>query len=225
MRLPLALILAASLASPALAADRSFPVGAFEKLILSGSPDVDVRVGPAASVVATGDAADLDRLDIRVEGDTLVIGTKRGSWSWSSRKGVRIAVTTPKISGAVISGSGDMAIDRVKGPFSGRISGAGDMRLPSLDTSTLALAISGSGTMLAGGSCGSGEIRISGSGDIDATRLTCTSLQVAITGSGNVNARATGTANLKVTGSGNIALAGGARCTTSSTGSGTIRCS
>jgi hypothetical protein len=226
MQRPFAILLTTLIAaSPALAAERRFPVTGFEKVVLSGSPDVDVRVGPAPSVVATGEAADLDRLDIKVENGALVIGTKPGSWSWSSRKGVYIAVTTPAISAATISGSGDMKVDRVKGgPFAGRVSGSGDLTLPALSVTTLSLSISGSGTVTAAGTCSSGEIRVTGSGDVDAAGLTCGTLTAAVTGSGDVEARVTQTADLRVTGSGNITTAGGARCTTSTTGSGTIRC-
>ncbi len=226
MRTIAAAIAAATLAAnPAAAADRSFPVTGFTSIVSEGAADVDVRTGVAPSLVATGDAQDLERLDIRVEDNVLRIGTKRGMGGWSyGRKGVRIAVTTPSLAGAVISGSGDMSVDRVRGPFSGRISGSGDMTLPSLQAGTLALAISGSGTMQAAGSCTTGSIKVSGSGNVDAASLECGTLEVAVTGSGNVSANATKTAALSVTGSGNIRVAGGARCTTATTGSGTIRC-
>ena len=46
---------------------RSFDVGAFERISLAGSQNVVVRVGPAPSVRAEGDADALERLDIGVE--------------------------------------------------------------------------------------------------------------------------------------------------------------
>lgn len=209
---------------PAFAAERSFPVGDFTEIVLSGSPDVEVRTGVAPSVVAVGEPADLDRMDIRVEGTRLVIGTKPGNWNWSSRKGVAVRVGARTVRAAVISGSGDMSVDRVKGDFRGRISGSGGFSLPSIDSDVLELALSGSGDMVAAGRCGDGTFSISGSGDINATGLTCRTLQASVTGSGDIDARATDTANLRVTGSGDIAVTGGARCTSKSTGSGTTSC-
>ena len=226
MRINLAFSLAILLsATSAYAAERSFPVSAFERIDLEGSADVDVRTGLAASVLASGDEEQLERLDIRVEDGLLRIGQKRGSWGWDRGRGkVRIAVTTGALSSATLSGSGNISVDRLSGAFSARLSGAGDMALPKVEASTLALAISGSGTMKAAGSCAEATVRVSGSGNIDAAALQCRAIRVAVTGSGNVNAQATGTADLAITGSGNIEVAGGARCTTRTTGTGTTRC-
>jgi hypothetical protein len=163
MRPSLALALLLSAAAPALAAERSFPVGSFDRIILTGSPDVDVRVGPAPSVVARGEPADLDRLDIRVEKGALLIGTRPNSSNWRTRGGVRIAVSTPSLNAATINGSGDMAVDRLAGgPFTGRIAGSGDMRLPNLDATRLSLVVSGSGSFSVAGACESADIQVSG---------------------------------------------------------------
>jgi hypothetical protein len=213
-----------SFAAPAVAAERSFPVSGFTEIVLAGSPDVTVTTGGLPLVMASGEAADLDRLDIRVDGRRLLIGTRPGRRAMSRKGNVRIRVSTAEVSAAVVSGSGSIRIDRVSGPFSGRISGSGEMSLPAVDSSTLTLAISGSGDMDAAGRCGSGNFSISGSGDIDAAALNCADLTATTTGSGDIEARATGRATLRVTGSGDILVSGGARCTSRSTGSGTTRC-
>ncbi|WP_199553390.1 head GIN domain-containing protein [Sandaracinobacteroides hominis] len=229
MRTSLAGLLAVSViavSAPALAAQRNFPVGNFSEVVLTGSTDVHVKVGGAAAVSATGADADLDRMDIRVEGNRLLIGTKKGSWSWTSRDGVDVYVTVPALTAAIISGSGDMDIDRVSGPFSGRVSGSGDMEVAKVNAPTLNLAISGSGDIgVAAGTCGTGTYATTGSGDIDAGNVRCTTVAATVTGSGDIDGFATGTATLRVTGSGDIEVKGGARCTTSTTGSGTTRCS
>jgi hypothetical protein len=229
LRTSLAIILAtasAITAAPAFAAERNFPVTDFEQIVLAGSTDISVTTGSRASVVAVGADADIDRLDIRVEGNRLLVGTKKGNWTWSTREGVKLRVTVPNLSAATISGSGDMDINRVKGPFSGRVSGSGDMSIAAVDSTTLNLAISGSGEIeAASGRCGAGNFATTGSGDIDAANVRCETLSATVTGSGNVDGQATATATLRVTGSGNVKVTGGARCTTSTTGSGTTRCS
>jgi hypothetical protein len=219
-------ILPVILSVPALAAERSFSVGAFDAVVLSGSPDVMVTTGAGHSVRAQGAEADLDRLDIKVEGGRLIIATKPGSWNWSSREGVTVRVSAPNLSAASISGSGDMQVGPVKGNFAGRISGSGDMQIAAVDAPTLSLSISGSGDMMvSGGRCRAGNLSTTGSGDIDAARVQCETLSVSSTGSGDVAAQASGTANLSTTGSGDIRVTGGARCTTRSTGSGSTSCS
>ncbi len=225
MRTSLAIILAIT-AAPAFAAERNFPVTDFDQIVLAGSTDITVTTGSRASVVAVGADADLDRMDIRVEGNRLLVGTKRGNWNWTTREGVKLRVTVPNLSAATISGSGDMDINRVTGPFSGRVSGSGDLSIASVDAATLNLAISGSGEIeAASGRCGTGSYSTTGSGDIEASKVRCETLTATVTGSGNIDGQATGTAKLRVTGSGNISVIGGARCTTSTTGSGTTRCS
>lgn len=226
MRTSLAIILAFAAATPAFAAERTFPVSSFNQLLLSGSTDVTVTTGNTVSVVGVGADADLDRMDIRVVDDRLVIGTKRGSWSWTTREGVKIRVTVPSLSAATISGSGDVTIDRVKGPFSGRVSGSGDLEIGSVEATTLSLGVSGSGEIdLGTGRCTNGTFSTTGSGDIEAGNVRCQTLSASVTGSGDINGQATETATLRVTGSGNVRVTGGARCTTSTTGSGTTRCS
>lgn len=226
MRLSFLLIPSVLMASPVLAAERNFPVGTFSAVVLSGSPDVVVTTGGRHSVVAQGPDADLDRLDIRVEGDRLIIATRNGSWNWSSREGVTVRVSAPNLSGASISGSGDMQVGPVKGNFEGRISGSGDMQIASVDAPSLALSLSGSGDIsVGGGRCGTGNFATTGSGDIDAGRVRCETLSISSTGSGDVVAQATATATLRTTGSGDIRVTGGARCTTRSTGSGETSCS
>ena len=228
LRTSIAHILAAAsilAAAPALAAERSFPVSDFSEIVLSGSPEVTVTTGGRASVVATGTDSDLDRLDIKVDGKRLLIGTKPGMWNWSSREGVKLRVSVPTLAAAAVTGSGNISVNRVDGPFAGRISGSGEMHLLSVDSPTLSLAISGSGDIEVAGRCGTGSLSVTGSGDIDASRLTCGTLTATTTGSGDIDARATETAALRVTGSGDITVTGGARCTTKTTGSGTTRCS
>ena len=214
------------LATPALAAERSFPVGTFSEVVLSGSMDVVVTTGAAHSVRAEGAEADLDRLDIKVKGNALVLSTKSGSWNWSSREKVTVRVSAPNVSAASISGSGDMQVGPTKGNFSGRISGSGDMTVASVDAPQLGLSISGSGDIsVGGGRCGTGTFSSSGSGDISVGRVRCETVTVTTSGSGDIAAQATGAATLRTSGSGDITVTGGGRCTSRSSGSGTISCS
>ena len=215
-------------AAPAFAAERSFPVGAFDRLALEGPPEVTVTTGRAVSVYATGDDAMLDKLDVRVEGGVLKIGRKRSvmNWDWGSHTRTRFAISVPMLHGVDIAGSGAVTVDRVKAhDFAAAIAGSGSVRVTALDTDTSNFEISGSGTATAAGRCGTGSAKISGSGELKLAALKCASLSGSIAGSGSIDAFATQTATLAIMGSGDITLAGGARCTTSTAGSGKVRCS
>ncbi|MFX7025260.1 DUF2807 domain-containing protein, partial [Acinetobacter baumannii] len=87
-----------------------------------------VRVGPQFAVHAEGPAEVLDRLRIERDGDTLSIGRKSTmGFEWSTRDAT-ITVTMPAIHGASVTGSGDMAVERVTGDsFKGSATGSGNL--------------------------------------------------------------------------------------------------
>jgi len=203
---------------------RSFAVADFTGVSLRGPDDVDVRVGAAFSVRATGPEAELARLRIERVGDTLRVGRQRGV-SWSGGKGVRIAVTMPRMTEAEIAGSGDMTVDRVEGPrFDGSIAGSGDLTVATLQTGEAKLSIAGSGSVKAGGRTDRLGVDIAGSGDVEAGGLTASSATVSVAGSGNVRAAVNGSATVSIVGSGDVDLGSGARCQVSKVGSGSVRC-
>ena len=203
---------------------RSFAVADFTAVSLRGPDDVDVRVGSAFSVRATGPEAELARLHIERVGDTLRIRRERGV-SWNGGKGVRVAVTMPRIVGAELAGSGDMTVDQVEGPrFHGEIAGSGDLSIAALQTGEAKLSIAGSGSMKTAGRTDRLGIDIAGAGDVVADGLTASSATVSIAGSGNVRVKVNGAANVDIVGSGDVDLGAGARCQVSKVGSGTVRC-
>ena len=127
---------------------RTFEASGFEHVSLAGPDNIVVRVGPAESVVAEGDSAVLDRIEVVVDGDTLKVRRKRDSGSVlmdGGRQGTaRITVTLPRIAGASIAGSGDMDVDRADGTaFKGMIAGSGDLRIAAQTATAAGLDIAG----------------------------------------------------------------------------------
>jgi hypothetical protein len=208
---------------------RNFQVGDFQKISLAGSPNVVVTVGGTPSVRAEGDKAEIDRLDIRIENGSLVIGSKRDhgmSWNFgSSHHQVTVYVTAPSLAAASINGSGDMKIDKIAGnDFDGSISGSGDMNLASLQVGQARFSIAGSGDLSASGKAQQAAISIAGSGGVSAGGLEIGNATVSIVGSGDVTARAMQTADISIMGSGDVILSGSAKCSIHKMGSGDVRC-
>lgn len=203
--------------------------GEFDKIELRGAQNVIVAVGGPASARAEGEAGDLDRLELTVDGGTLRISDKREKgWSWGlgrDRKAVTVFVTVPSLSAASIAGSGDVQIDRVQGPsFAGAIAGSGDLRVAAMQVGNASFSVAGSGDISAAGSAASAAFSIAGSGDIDAGGLESRTAKVSVMGNGNVRAKAVGAADVTVMGSGDVELAGGAKCDIHKMGSGDVRC-
>ncbi len=228
-RFSFALLAATSLATGALAApaERRFPVTGFEKVSASGSENITITTGKAASVVATGPQERLDNLDIRVDGSTLRIDHKKNSnWNWGSGDQVQITITMPALTGLHASGSGDILADSGSGPaFEGSLSGSGNLKIGRITSPQVTLRTSGSGDIMAAGQCTNAKVSISGSGDMMLAGLACTNVDIAISGSGDVAAHATGDANIRISGSGDVKITGGARCTSRTSGSGDVACS
>jgi hypothetical protein len=225
----LSMIMAAALVAGTVAAhadERSFPVTGFDRIEVTGSADVRVATGKPVAVSASGSAKALDRLDIHVERNTLVIGTKKGSgWGWNNDGKVTVAVAVPMISAANVAGSADVAVDRVKtGTFESTISGSGNVALPALEADAVRFSVSGSGDIKAAGRCGALKVNVAGSGNVDTSTLRCTTLDTSVAGSGDLDAYATQTASISVAGSGDVRVRGGARCTTTKAGSGSVSC-
>lgn len=205
---------------------RNFQVGAFDKLSLSGSPDVVVAVGGQPSVRAEGEAADLDRLDIQVVDGELRIGMRPGgNWHWGSHRGITIHVTVPALQAATLAGSGDINIDRVQGQaFAATVGGSGDLDVRQLRVGNASFSLTGSGGIRAAGGAQRTNAALNGSGDLSLAGFETADATVSLVGSGDVALRATGSAAVQLTGSGGVTIAGGARCTISKTGSGDVSC-
>src|SRR3954465_12068359 len=94
-------ILAATACAPSLAATRTFPVGAFDRVANSAPVDVRVHVGPAPSARANGPQQVLDRLVVEIRGGELIVRTLPGSWfsGWRNAGRTFVDVTVPALNG------------------------------------------------------------------------------------------------------------------------------
>lgn len=211
---------------------RAFGLANFDRVTLRGPDSVEVRVGPAFSVVARGDTGVLKALEIVTDGNALKIGRKhtRGGFSWGdddhdNDQYVRVLVTMPAIRGAVIAGSGDMKVDRIAGDgFEGAVAGSGDLDLGGMAVKAADLSIAGSGDLKAAGTADRVKLSIAGSGDAEAGALAAKAADVSIAGSGNARLSVDGEASVSIVGSGDVDLGAKARCTKSLVGSGEVTC-
>ena len=211
------------------AVDRTYQVGAFDRIAVAGPYEVTVKTGGQPGVVAHGGETILAETDFVVENGVLKIKPKkrnRSNWNFGDKGKVTVVVTTVALRGAAIAGSGGVRIDRVAGAeFKGKIAGSGDLSIDAIDAELVDLAVAGSGEIRAAGKARKLDLSIAGSGDVDVSALEAATAEVSIAGSGNVRARATGTAAVSIMGSGDVEISGGAKCNVSKHGSGDVRCS
>jgi hypothetical protein len=161
-------------------------VAAFSKIDLSGSPEVEVTVGPETSVSITADDNILPLIETTVSGNTLSIDSKS---SYSTHIGVKVKITAPTLEGVSVSGSGDI-------------------RVTGLKSDAMEAGITGSGNVDLRGVVDRFKAHITGSGDLKAGELSAKHVNVTVTGSGDATIRAAEELDATVTGSGDIHYAG-----------------
>lgn len=208
---------------------RTYQVGAFTSLEVTGPFDVAVSTGKPVAVAAEGPEKLIEALKVEVVDGKLLIRPERKGWfggfNWNGGP-AKVVVSVPSLDAAQITGSGDVMVDRVNGErFAGAIAGSGNLNVGQASIKQLALAISGSGSVKVAGQAQQASYSIAGSGDVDAGGLTAVNADAEIAGSGNIRARVTGQAKASIAGSGDIDISGGAQCQQSKQGSGEIRCS
>lgn len=205
---------------------RSYDVSGFDSLALGGHQDVIVSVGPAASVRAEGPAEALDRLDIRLDGTRLRIGSRRTvDLVRGNQPPVTVHITMPAIAKAAIGGSGDMRIDRVQGSrFEADVAGSGDLQIGTIEVEEGRFSVAGSGSVRAAGRAADVHVDVAGAGDVDLSALDSRTARVAVVGAGDVHVRASDAADVNVLGAGDVTVTGGARCAVRRHGSGEVRC-
>lgn len=206
-------------------ATRNYAANGFTKVELRGPDDVEVKNGAQFAVVAEGDSAVLDQIEVQVIDGALRIGRKNSGISFSNDRGAKIHVTLPRLEAASVSGSGNMTVDKAEGAFRGAIAGSGNLDIAGLAASDTDLAIAGSGDLNVAGNTNRLNASITGSGDIDAGKLTAAGASISVVGSGSMRGVVKGGASVSIAGSGDVDLTGGAKCAVSAMGSGEAHCS
>lgn len=158
-------------------------VPAFDRVELSGSNLVIVRVGGAQHVVVHGDDNLLQHVTTRVVARNLVIGT---SGSFSTSAPMRVDVSVPTLTTLALTGSGIVRATGTVPSLDVSLRGSGDLQLGGLAaqdvratltgsgrivvtaTRTLVASIPGSGTIVYGGHPSHVRTTVTGSGAVVA---------------------------------------------------------
>jgi hypothetical protein len=181
-------------------------VGNVSALDVSGPLEVNVRVGPPASLEVEADSNLLPMIRTEVTGGVLRMWVEGNVRSANS---LRVTYTAPALLDASASGSGRLTISELNGaPLNFSKSGSGAANL-SGSVSRLDLRHSGSGAINAGAlRTGEATLALSGSGRTNLGPVQGSALTVNLHGSGSLQASgAVASLNARVQGSGGADLA------------------
>ncbi|MGE9310727.1 head GIN domain-containing protein [Niabella sp. CJ426] len=206
------------------AVEESRTVGDFTRIEAAFSGNVEF-VQHASKSVTVKAADNLQSYIItEIKGNTLVLKTKPNVDIRGGR--VTIYVSNPAITGATISGSGNISFntDLNTTSLDLRVSGSGNIYAPKLTATNLEAEITGSGDItIDGGAIATQDIRITGNGDYHTQQMRSEQAKVKVSGSGEAKLWADNKLDVQISGSGDVWYSGNPSINTSISGSGKVR--
>lgn len=232
-RLPiLALLALASIPAPsaigaaAPTRQRSFSITGFDRIRIDGPYKVTLKTKVAPYARATGTAASIDGLQMKVEGRTLVIRAGTGGWGGYPGEGrgpMTIDVGTHDLAAVYINGPGALDIDRVKGlAFEVSIQGTGMARIDQVDVDQMKVGVSGAGTTRLAGRVAKLTATVRGTSALEADGLRVADAVIGAEGPSIVRAEVTNSAKVDANGLVSVTLTGNPACTVKARGSANV---
>ena len=190
------------------------------KVVFNSVGELTVKPGTEEKVVVEAEQKVLDKLDISVKGDTLVLSTKG---SFKTDKGLRYTVTIKAFRGLKTEASGISAVEGFSGNDADiELNGSGDVGLKNVKYGKLAIVIKSSGNVDVSGSGKTVTVRIDGSGNIDTSNYAAQVVEAKVDGAGNIKVHADESLKAAIGGAGTIGYKGKAKVTQTITGAGTV---
>lgn len=202
---------------------KTVSTGDYDEIKVVGSMDVHLERGTEGNISVTTDDNLHDYLAIEVEGNELVIKTKKG-YNLHTKKGIHVTVPFNELSEVSLTGSGDIDTkDTINAKeFEISVTGSGDINL-KIDAESIDSKITGSGDVTLEGSTNNLSVTVTGSGDFKGFNLQSNNTEARVNGSGDAKVVANQSINARVSGSGDIVYKGNPeRKDTKTSGSGDI---
>jgi hypothetical protein len=200
----------------------------FQRILIHGDVEVEVKQGDGTELVVRGSHEDLKRQPFFLKGGTLVLG--RSADSSTSFGRLRYKVTAVVLEQLQLNGSGEVYVKpmRVEDLYVS-VDGSGDVKLFQIEGRSLTVSLAGSGDIEAA-VVRADDVRLllSGSGDIRIGELTAESIETSVSGSGEVSVHDEGqasTVDINIAGSGDIdfEVVRASECEVNIMGSGTVK--
>ena len=213
-------------AAPADAATRNFGITGFTKIRVEGPFKVSLATGVAPFARASGSGPALDRVEIDVRGDTLVVHPSASSWGGypgADPGPVEISLGTHDLTNAWLSGPGSLVIDRVKGlSFALSVQGSGRTEIALAQADQMIVSLVGTGSAKLSGQGKRLTTLVRGISTLDAAGLAAPTATIAAEGAATIDANVTDSATIQASGPATIRLTGRPSCTLKVTGSTTV---
>lgn len=207
-------------------AERRLMLTGFDRVQVDGPFTVRIAAGATIGgrIVSTPRA--LDAVDVRVEGQTLIVAPARddrGRPDAASVDPLVIELSNDRLTAIAVRGPARVRIERMAGAqLDLSLTGDGSIDVAMVDAGRVDALLIGSGRLTLAGRAREAQFRVNGAATIEAGDLTSDALLVQAQGTGTGRYRARYTAEIDAQGSGMVTVDGSPRCRTQ--GSATIGC-
>ena len=170
---------------------RTVDLKGFDKIRLEGVYDVDVIVGEDFSIDLSGDAREMKRTELYLDGQTLVLDQnhKRKKTKFKNNKGVKARIILPALYEVTVEGVG-------KGEFE------------NIKADNFEIHVEGVGGFTFEGTCGTLDVHLEGVGEVDARGLECDNVNAQLEGIGELSVYASESIDAETDGIGQIDVYG-----------------
>lgn len=183
-------------------------VSGFDRLDISTFGEFIITQGDTESLSIEGPAEYLRYLVSEVSSGTLTISQRRGLFSSPNSK-VTFILTVRNLESVSMSGAGSIKIGTLNTPALKLImSGAGSVDMKNLTAETLDVTLSAAGAISVSGKVNSQNIILSGVGSYDAGDLESKSARITLSGAGSATLWVSEALDANVTGVGSVAYYG-----------------
>lgn len=182
-------------------------VRGFNKVRLDGAGRLLITQGATESLEIEAEDNILENLTAEVRGDTLILGFQNQFWRKTviPTMGITYTMTVVELTEITFNGAGELKMPTLDTSALGLvINGAGRIDLDELTAETLNVQISGTGTINISGQVTSQTVNIDGAGNYEAGDLQTTSTVIDINGLGNSTVWALDTLDISIDGGGTL---------------------
>lgn len=213
---PIAAALIASSAQAASVQSRNFGIRSFEKIRVEGPYRVTLKTGTAPFARAKGPPGALDRIDLEMRGDVLIVRAALAAKSASNAAlaPVDIELGTHDLESATLTGSGSLSVDKVKAlKFDIVALGASSVDIAKVDVDQLSLTLGGNAASRLSGKSKQMKAVLRGLSTLDASGLAVSDAEFGADGPTTIRANIDKAVEIEARGTASIVLAGQPSCT------------
>lgn len=152
-----------------------------------------LRQGATQKVEVEGTKEFLEEVEIRVDGDRLIIGKENSwkDWGWNSDSDkLSVYITIPEVKALHVAGSGDLIGESkfTVDDLDLAVSGSGSLKFEADASGDVEADVSGSGNIELSGRCQNFESHVSGSGRVRMNESIARTASFGVSGSGKIEA-------------------------------------